>query len=225
MCIRDRLSIDQRDGMAVSPQVVGGRQSRRSGADNGHPFSAVGRTCRLIGRLGFQVRVSNESLQLAHGHRIIRAVAATALFARFRADSAQHGRQGDVVLDRGDGVAQAFVADLLQHQGNVHVGGAGEEARRQAVADVFAEQQFEGRATHAAYRVAFVLDLHAVDHARRAGWYELAAVFVADNADQARGAGFVAFQKAEGGDLQSQHLGGIQDRGAGRYFHLPVVNR
>ena len=87
-------------------KLVRGGQSGRSGADD-RP-----RVCRsAVGTRAGTDRltpgpVGHEPFQLADGHRAVRRAAAAAFFARLGANAAQHGRQGDVLLDRGDRLVQ-----------------------------------------------------------------------------------------------------------------------
>ena len=60
-----------------------------------------------------------------------------------------------------------------QHQRNVHVGGTGKEAGRQAVSHVVTEQQFQSGPPDGPDFVRLAVDLHAVDDLRRTGRYQL----------------------------------------------------
>ena len=100
----------------------------------------VGRLARGQVRIGRgEVHVGHQPLQQADRHGPVEVAAAADLFARRRADAAQHGRQGDVAFDRGDRLAELPGGDLPQHRGNVHLGRAGELARGQAIAQVVAQ--------------------------------------------------------------------------------------
>ena len=91
------VRVAERHGVAVAPQMEGGGQARRPGADDRHALAAVRPAGGQVGIAGGQVRIGHVPLQLADLDRPVRRVAAAALLARLRADAAQDGRQGDVV--------------------------------------------------------------------------------------------------------------------------------
>jgi hypothetical protein len=67
--------------------------------------------------------------------------------------------------------------------------------------------------------------LHPVDGLRGAGGHQAVLAQDLDHASQAGGRRLVAFQEAEGGDVDSELSGGREERGARRDLDLATVNR
>ena len=68
---------------------------------------------------------------------------ATDLLARRRADPPQHGGEGDVLLDGDEGIPDLSVADLADHQRDVHPGGAGGVTGSETIAEMVAQQKLQ----------------------------------------------------------------------------------
>ncbi len=115
--------------------------------------------------------------------------------------------------------------NLLQHQGNVHVGRAGEEAGRDAIPHVVAEQEFQGGAPHGANLVGIAVDLHSLGNLCRTGGNQRVAFPVLDQTNLTGGGGFVATKETQYGDFDPHLRGGIQNRRTGRHIHFAAVNR
>jgi hypothetical protein len=106
---------------------------------------------------------------------------------------------------------QILIADFTQHLRHIHVRRASEEARRQTIADVIAEQQFQSRAAEVVYLGGFALDLHALRGRHSAGRHIAAAIYLFDHADLTRRRGAISLQVAQRGDIDPQFASRIQN--------------
>ena len=89
------------------------------------------------------------------------------------------------------------VPHVPQHRRNAQVRRTDPLARRQAVAEVIAEQQLQGHPAGRPHVVRVVLDLHAVHHPRPAGRNELSVVRHPHRAHHARGPRLVSLQETQ----------------------------
>jgi hypothetical protein len=210
------LIVEYHDRMPLLPQEVRGRETRGTGPNDRHPFPARGPALGQVGTAGGQVGVGHESLEAADRHGPIGGGPAAALLARFGTHPAQHRGQGDRPFHRDDRVAEALRRDLAEHRGDVHVGWAGEVAGSQAVAQMVAQEQFQCRAADLVNLLGLTLDLHPFGGCRRAGRNEPLLPPHLHHADETRRGRLVALEMAKRGDIDPQHPGGGQHRGAGR---------
>jgi len=140
-------------------QVVGAA-SPSGQPDDGHSRPLALAPAGRVGRR--QVRVGDVAFQFAHGHRIIGRVAATTFFAWFGADPSQHRRIGCRVWIVAYGLLAALRPDLPEHERNVHVRRAGEEARGQAIAPMHRSTAAPTPFVALHGLLAVALDFHAV---------------------------------------------------------------
>jgi hypothetical protein len=215
---------EQGDRVALAAQMERGGQARGPGADDRHALARVGAAGGDVGIARRQIAVGHDSFQATHLDRPVRTAAAAAFLARFGTHAAQHGGQRNVLLDRGDGAAEILIADLAQHQLDVHVRRAREEAGGQAIAHVIAEQQLQGRAPQRVDLGRLALDAHPVTGRHPARRHESAAIDQLDQAHLARRRGPVAFQIAQRRHIDSQPPGRIQHRRSRRHLDLAAVD-
>ena len=218
------LVVNQHDGVPQPEQVVGGGESRWAGTDDDHLLAGRRGTLGHVRCTAGQIGVGYKLLEVADGHGAIGRGAATALLARLGTDSPQDGRQRNGVFHGDNGLAQALAADLAKHQGDVHVGGAGEVTRCQAIAHVIAEQQFQG---HAAGSVDFrrlALHDHAIHGPHAAGRDQPVRLTDLHQAHQARGCGRKPFHETERRNVQAKLASGVQQGGAFRDFDFAAVD-
>jgi hypothetical protein len=78
-----------------------------------------------------------------------------------------------------------MVADLTEHERNIHVCRTGKKAWSEAITNVIAEEQLERRAANMIDLVRFAFDLHSVDGRGCARRKKLAGVPFFHHADQA----------------------------------------
>ena len=161
---------------------------------------------------------------MADRHGGVESGATAGLFARGGANAAQYARQRQVPLDNGDRLRQPAGGNAAKHGGNVEVRRASEPARREAIADVIAQKEFQGRASNLADFFRFALDFHALRRGRGAGRREPPLPDDLHHAHQAGRGRLAAVAEAERGDVDSQPAGGVQDRRPRRDFHFAMVD-
>ena len=215
-----RLRVEERRLDPFEPQIIGGRESRRTGADNRDFLPGQFRELLHVFVI---VQIRRETLEVVDRDRFAVDIAPALLFAEPRADTADRHRQRNPLLDDLETLEKFALAPGADVLLNARMGRARHRARGFAVAGVLGEQQRERGPAHIENFRRGGVDLLSLRRFRRAARQETAGFLVAHHADEAaRGLGNTRFA-AEPRDPDPVGFGDIHDGLAGFRRDSPAV--
>ena len=212
------LAVEESADVALAEQVIGGSETDGSGADDGDglPGGRLARGQILPG--GTEAGIGDEPFEVADGGGATAAAAAATatVLAGGMAESPEDGWERERLAKRAQGVVEVAGFDLPDHARDVEIERADPMAGREAIADMIAQEQFEGGAAQIADLGGFAFDDHAGFGFGRAGGDDAGASVLSDldDADEAGGHGPALFEVTEGGDIDAELAGGVEQRGA-----------
>ncbi len=218
------VGVVQRARVAALPEVVRGRESRGSRADDGHGPAGGRRLRRRGGLRRGQVQVRDVAVQRADGQSLVERAPAAILFAQPGTDAAERAGQRQTLGDHAHRMGRIPGGDAGHEARDVQPGRAARNARRPAFARVVGEQQFDGHLPCPAHILAPGVDRHPVGDGHGARRRERSAPLDLDRAEEAGGRRLDARDVAQCGDADPEAFRRLQHRGPFRDRGRPSVD-
>ncbi len=208
------LGLQDLHRVALFGQVVRTGETTGTCADDGDALAVRRRGLGLERLRHAQIQVGDEALDVVDADRLVDlAAAAPAHLAGTRTDAAADGRQGVLLLDQPDRLAEFAERGQGDVALDVHSGGTGLLAGADAIRIVVREQELERRLARLPDLRRVGHDHHAVGDLGGASWQERARPLDFDHADEARGERLQLLVVAEGGDVRDAVLAGDGEDG------------